>query len=140
MTILTADRLAALIVRGQAAAVESMTATCIIRRTDETAPAVRDPQTGQFEKPTTTIYEGVCELKYNSSTTREVDPQSQALTEQEPLLKLPLATSAGIRVDDFGEIVTSRFNPGQIGVKFRVAGEHDENHVTARRLPVEITN
>jgi hypothetical protein len=140
MTILTASRRAALIPRGQEAALASMTATCIIRRTDEAAPAVRNPVTGQFEKPAATIYAGVCELKFPSATTREADPQSQALTEQEPLLKLPLATSSNVLVDDIGEILTSRFNPGQVGVRFRIAGEHDPNHATARRLPVEITN
>ena len=112
-----------------------MTSTCVIRRV---SGQVLSEVTGEYTPTTTTVYDGPCELRFDSSVLSPVDGQSQLLVQQQPLVKLPVEGSAGVTVDDVGELTGHPLDPGMVGLVFRVAGLHSKSRATARRLPVEV--
>lgn len=112
-----------------------MSTTVIIRRE---GPSVRDPETGTMVPSWTTVYEGPARVRFTNADPHEVDQAGQRVAQQTPVVALPIATSAGVRLDDVGEILANPDDPGVVGVMFRVAGEHAQTHSTSRRLPVEV--
>lgn len=113
-----------------------MVSKCVITRTSD--PTFNE-STGEYTPTVTTVYSGKCEFRFNSTAFREVDGQSQLLTEQQPMLKLPVEGSAGVRVDDEGVLTEHPMDTGKAGMTFRIAGEHSKTFATSRRLPVEVT-
>lgn len=114
---------------------ELMHSTCRITRNSGTT---FNETTGEYQPAVTTVYEGKCDFRFDSSTFRMLDAQSQILTEQRPILKLPVTTSAAVRVGDVGELITHRHDTGLVGMRFRIASVHTKTHASARRLTVEV--
>ena len=94
--------------------------------------------TGEYTDTTTVVYSGPCEFRFDSEALNAVDGQGQILSEQRPLVKLPVEGSAGIQVDDVGTLTAHPLDAGMVGLKFRVAGLHSKTRATSRRLPVEV--
>lgn len=109
----------------------------------------RNPSTGRIEDAWTVVYEGPGRIRQSNGQPRDLDVAGQRLAEQTPAVSLPVddedprvvsGSSAAVTVDDVGEVLTSPYDPGRVGQKFRVAGTHDQTHSSARRLPVEVFN
>lgn len=126
-----------ILARGRRLAAELMPAECVIRRT--TGETVLNEVTLETEPVSTVIYEGPCDPEFDSSVLREVEAVGRALTEQQPILKLPVVGSEDVRVNDVAEITAHRHDARMVGLKARIAGAHGGS-VTARRLPVEVTS
>jgi hypothetical protein len=114
-----------------------MVSECVVTRV--TGKAFND-ETGLYEPTVETVYSGKCDFRFTGTAFREVDGQSQLLTEQHPVLKLPVDGSAGVRVDDEGVLTAHPLDAGLVGMKFRIAGENTRTYATARRLPVEVVS
>lgn len=114
-----------------------MTSACIISRAGD---KVFNEETGEYETPYTTIYEGKCRYKFGGTQASLVDAQSQKLVEQAITLSLPVsaAGSSDVRPDDVSELTANPFDPAMIGMKARIAGIHFQSHATARRFPVQV--
>lgn len=130
------------ILQGRAFQEAQFISRCVIRRQ---AGETFNETTGEYEPTWTTVYpesgdDGPCLLKFDSSSMREVDAQSQQLVRQRPILKLPVATSAGVRIDDVAEITENPLDPARVGLKVRISGDHVGTLTTARRFPVEVTS
>jgi Family of unknown function (DUF6093) len=112
-------------------------AECVITRSGE---AVLNEVTAEYETPDgAVVYSGPCDLRFSSAVIREVDAVARPGVEQEPVLRLPVAGSEGVRVNDVAEITAHSLDAGMVGVRVRIAGVHG-GAVTARRLPVEVTS
>lgn len=122
--------------RGRHFAESLMSTWLIIRR--KTGDPYRDQTTGKMVTPMTTIYEGPARVRFTNADPHESDQSGQRVAQQSPTVWLPIATSAGVRLDDVGEILANPDDLGIVGVTFRVAGEHAQTHSTSRRLPVEV--
>lgn len=128
---------------GRAVAQSLMDSTVLIRR--QTAQ-VKNPSTGRLEPLWVEIYEGPARLRAVDARPRSVDSAGRVLAEQEPTVGLPVdaddrivtGTSADVRVDDVGTVLTNPAAPGAVGTRFRVSGQHEQTHSTSRRLPVEV--
>lgn len=112
-----------------------MTSACTITRV---TGRVLSESTGEYVDTLTTIYDGPCEFRFDSEVVSPVDAQSQLLTEQHPMVKLPVGTSAGVKVDDQGTLTVHPLDAGVVGLRFRIAGLHSKTRATSRRLPVEV--
>lgn len=120
---------------GRTIAEAKMGSVCVIRRAAGSTP---DPVTG-VEVPTfTVVYSGPCSFKYSATLPNDLVVTGEQLVSQRPTLSLPVATSAGVRVDDVATITENALDAGLVGVVARVAGVHAITHGTARRLPVEV--
>lgn len=99
---------------------------------------VWDENTGDYTATETVVYEGVGRVRFPGIGGRRVDEQGDAVTVQEAVLSLPVDESVGVRVDDVAVCVSSRNDPGLVGVRFRVDEMHWQTHGTARRFGVEV--
>lgn len=116
-----------------------MTSRCIIRRA--TGEDVRNPETGQLEPATVTVYNGPCEFKFPTAgamSSKTANAQGQGVTTQLPTLKLPIATSGDIRAGDVAELIENPFDESLIGMRASVTGRHGATYAAARRLVVEV--
>lgn len=125
------------IVAGRRFQESQFVSACVIRRA---SGQTFNEATGQYVPIYATVYEGACLLKFASGSVREVDAQSQQLVRQSPVLKLPVAGSEGVRVDDVAEITANPLDAGRVGLKVRIAGDHVGTLTTARRFPVEVVS
>lgn len=121
--------------RGRALAESLMQATCRISR--PVGEATRNPDTGKLETAFVTVYEGACRVRFMSADPHSVDQAGQRFAVQSPTVWVPTFAS-GVRVDDVGVLLESPHEPGDVGLRFRVAGVHAQTHSTACRLPVEV--
>ena len=112
-----------------------MTSTCEIRRV---TGRTLNESTGQYTDTRTVVYSGPCEFRFDSEALNAVDGQGQILSEQRPLVKLPVVGSAAVRVDDVGTLTGHPLDSGMVGLTFRIAGVHTKTRATSRRLPVEV--
>ena len=85
--------------------------------------------------PRVTAYEGKCQVQErdtqeNATIAGEADLDTQRYT-----VKLPVATSTGVRKDDEVEITFAALDPDLLGRKFTVGALHHKTYATARRLP-----
>lgn len=116
----------------------------IRRKTGES----KNPATGRIEPVWTDIYEGPGRVRQSNAQPRNVDAAGQRLAEQSPTVGLPIGddprivtgSSADVRVDDVGTVLTNPEDPERVGQQFRIAGTHDQTHSSSRRLPVEVFN
>ena len=133
------------IVTGRRFQESQFVSSCIIRRQ---VGEVFNETIGEYEPVWDVVYSdadsddvgGPCLLKFGSPSVREVDAQSQQLVRQQPVLKLPVDTSAGVRVDDVAELTSNPLDPQRVGLKVRVSGDHVGTLTTARRFPVEVVS
>ncbi|WP_345750108.1 DUF6093 family protein [Microbacterium rhizophilus] len=131
-----------IVLRGRELALTRMRATVRVSRAG--AP-VRDPATGTVTPALTLVYEGPAELQISDTDPTGNDVAGQRIAEQGPLVKLPMigehaAAAAAVQFDDVGQVMTDPDNPGNVGIRFKVAGRHLKSHATARRLPVEVVS
>lgn len=130
-----------ILVRGRELAVGKMRATVVIRREGE---KVRNPETGQLEPSLTVIYpEGIAEVRISDLSPNGGDASGQRFAEQRPHLALPMVgefadAAAAVEFEDVGEVIADPDNPGNVGVRFRIAGVHVKSLNTARRLPIAV--
>lgn len=121
----------------RAAAESRMTDKCQI--TTAASSPVLNVETGEYETaPGTVVYVGPCELKMGGTAPRPVDAAGQALIEQHDILKLPMAKSTAVKVDQVAEILSSETDPMLVGLKVRILGPFAQTYATARRFPVEL--
>lgn len=128
------DRMLARARRLQAALMHSQ---CVISRQTGT---VFDENTGDYVPATQTVYDGICDFRIDTSMYRNLDAQSQILTEQRPMLKIPVVGSGDVQVGDEGELMVHPHDPELVGLRFRVASVHTKTHASARRVTVEVRN
>lgn len=129
--------------RGRAQA--RMTSTVRIRRATGKS---KNPATGRIEPVWAVIYEGPGRVRQSNAQPRNIDAAGQRLAEQSPTVGLPIGddprivsgSSAAVRVDDVGTVLTNPEDPDRVGQQFRIAGTHDQTHSSSRRLPVEVFN
>lgn len=112
-----------------------MQSTVQIRRKTGTT---RDEDTGQLVPTWVVVYEGPGRVRFGNSQPRDLDASGQRVVEQSPVVSLPISTSAGVHVDDEGEVLSNPADPGIVGLRFRIAGLHAQTHASARRFPVEV--
>lgn len=98
----------------------------------------RNQETGQLETTWTTVYEGPGRVRFTRAEPRDIDASGQRFAEQSPTVSLPIATSVAVDIDDEGEILANDLDPAVVGLRFRIAGIHEQTHSTARRFPVEV--
>lgn len=117
---------------GRKQAEASMESTCVITR----ATAPTENSDGVLTPGTpTSIYSGVCRLRFTDARSNEVAAAGQAISKQDPSLSIPVAGTgaANVRPDDIATITVDTET-----VVARIAGMHTQTHATARRFPVEI--
>lgn len=115
-------------------------------RIERESGSTRNTTTGKVEKTWTTVYEGPGRLRATDTQPRDVDAAGQRLVEQTPTVSLPIGedlrivtgSSGAVRPDDVGEVIANPDDVSAVGLRFRIAGEHDQTHSTSRRLPVEV--
>lgn len=119
---------------GRVQAEALMESTCVIARN---GVVTTDPATGVDSPATSTIYTGVCRLRFPDARANDVAAADQALGVQVPILSIPVeATGSGlVRVDDVATVSIDG-----VTVVARIAGIHTQTHQTARRFPVEVTS
>lgn len=128
---------------GRALAQALMDSTVRITRVTSKTP---NRLTGKIDVTRAVIYDGPARVRAPGSEPRDVDAAGQRFAEQTPTVSLPIAadsrvtegSSAAVRVDDEGEITANDAAPGAVGTRFRIAGQHEQTHSTARRMPVEV--
>lgn len=116
-----------------------MTDVCVIERDNPDAEPVRDPATGEWATPKTSVYTGKCEWVSPATSARAIDAQAQELVELRPIVKVPIAGSEGVRVGDIVRITAAAHDSALVGITARVAAPFLDTFATARRLPVEVT-
>jgi hypothetical protein len=113
-----------------------MVSSCVISRMSGRS---LNEQTGEYSDTFTVVYDGRCEFKYSQASFEDVDAASQQLTQQRPVLKVPVEGTAGVMVGDVVELTGHPLDTGMVGLQFRIAGLHSRTYATARRFPVEVT-
>lgn len=124
--------------RGRRMAEELMTDTCQIGT--EKLGTDLDPETNERVVEFTSIYDGPCELKAAANDVREIDAAGQDLAEQGTVLKLPIATSAGVKRNMIVKITGSATDPGLVGVRARIQAPSSGSRTVSRRFKVEVTS
>jgi len=124
--------------RGRRMAEELMTDTCQIGT--EKLGTDLDPETNERVVTFTAIYDGPCELKAAANDVREIDAAGQDLAEQGTVLKLPIATSAGVKRNMIVKITGSATDPGLVGVRARIQAPSSGSRTVSRRFKVEVTS
>jgi len=102
---------------------------------------VFDDTTGEWTTvPPEVVYDGPGRLRDRSTIGSREDVQGVTTVSSQLILSLPVATSAGIKVDDHLECTAARSDPALVGVQVRVTDLHLQTHSTARRFTVEVTS
>jgi len=134
--VILADDVAAALPEMRAQAEALMFDACKIGT--ETMTGARDETTGKRVTQFDVVYEGRCRIKAGTTGATEVAAAGQELTEQASLLKLPVATSGGVRTDMVVIITACPTDPALVGTRARIKGEHLAAGATSRRLPIEV--
>jgi len=121
----------------RAAAESMMHSTVIIRRP---SGSTWNEETGTSVPAWVDVYEGPARIRFKDTQPRVADAAGEQVVDQAPVLSLPIATSADVRVDDIATVTANPTDPGLIGLQFRIAGVHAQTHATARRFPVEVVS
>lgn len=123
--------------RGQRLIESLMTDTWVGTR-GATAGEFND-ETGEWSTSSVEVYRGPGRLRAANVQGQRVDEQGVTVTLSDARLSLPVATSAGVRVDDVFVCVASE-EPTMVGARVRVTDIHWQTHSTARRLQVEVAS
>lgn len=121
------------ITAGRRFAESRMLSTCAITRV---TGKVLDETTGVYTPTVEPVYTGKCHLQLATPRVFARASQDQLLTEQQPILKLPVDGTGGITVGDVATITNSPLDESQVGLTLKIAGVHSATYATARRLPV----
>ena len=97
-----------------------------------------DDETGLNEETTTTVYTGVCRVRWPRANANEVDGAGQIVAVQSPEVSLPVEGSGSVRPDMLLTVTANPLDTSLVGVAFRVKGIQFQTHSTARRLQVEV--
>lgn len=124
---------ARMLARGRERAVERMDSVCVITR-----PGAKtwDEETGAYEHPTVTVYEGVCRLVSGSASGRKVTAGGQLLVVTSPEVHLP-ADTVGVEVSDTVLVTACVSRPSAVGEVFTIREPVEGTQVTALRFRVE---
>jgi len=112
-----------------------MESTCTVTKV---ATGAIDPLTGLETETTTTVYSGVCRVRWQTALANEVDGAGQILAVQNPEVSLPVEGSGGVRPDMLLTVTANPLDTSLVGTVFRVKGIQFQTHSTARRLQVEV--
>lgn len=121
---------------GRVQAEALMESTCVIIRN---GAVTTNASTGVDTPATTSIYSGVCRLRFPDARASEVAAAGQPLVVQAPILSLPVTATGSSSVLP-GDIATVTTPPDSSTIVVRIAGVHVQTHQTARRFPVEVTS
>lgn len=132
-----------LLAAGRETAQALMETTVLIRRKTGTT---RNPENGELVPTWNEIYKGPARVRLTAGDARDVDAFGQRFAVQDPIVSLPIGedpridvgSSAAVRKDDVGEVLTNPPDPGEVGTEFRVDGRLGQTHSTARRLRAEV--
>lgn len=125
--------IASVLARGRAAAEARMVDACLIRAItgESTGP-------GGVVTPTfATVYSGRCEVQQPDAQARQEEAGEAYLLMSRRQLKLPVATSTGVRADQLVTITACIHDPDLVGKVFVVRDEFAKSHATSRRVGVE---
>lgn len=106
---------------------------CVITRKTGT---VFNETTGLNVPTVVPVWAGPCDLQLPTPRVFARASQDQLLTEQQPILKVPVEGTADVTVGDDVVITASPTDPASVGLQLKVAGVHPATYSTARRLPV----
>lgn len=102
---------------------------------------VFDDDTGTWTSPAAdVVYDGPGRLRDVDSDSPRDESQGETTVYSRLRLWLPVATSAGIKVDDIFECTAAAEDPALLGMRVRVVDPHFQTHSTARRLSVEVAS
>lgn len=132
-----------LLAAGRATAQSLMDTTVRISRKTGQVP---NQQTGKLEATWTEVYKGPARVRLTGSDPRDVDAAGQRFAIQDPTVSLPVGddprievgSSADVRVDDEGVVLSNEHDSGEVGTTFRIDGRVGQTHSTARRLRAEV--
>lgn len=122
---------------GRRMAEARMTDTVSGSYTDRAGEPTWDPATKTETYPSRAIYDGPGRIRFGNGQADDRDDQGQTVTVQAAILSLPIATSASIPIGTEFEITASQHDPGIVGRRCRVVGDHTQTAATARRLQVD---
>jgi hypothetical protein len=121
---------------GRRFAESRMTSACTITRV---TGRTLNESTGEYAETVATVYTGACKVVLDSPRVFNRDVESQLLSEQLPILLLPIgAGSDAVTVNDVATITGSPMDPGLVGARIRVAGKPVRSYATARRFAGEV--
>lgn len=100
---------------------------------------VFDDVTGQWtDGAPEVVYDGPGRLRDMDGYGRRDERQGETTVVGALRLSLPVATSAGVRIDDVLTCTASANDPSLVGVKVRVSDLHVQTFASARRFSVEV--
>lgn len=115
---------------------EDMSSTCLITRAGTGASSI-DPSTLAYVDPArVTVYEGKCKILDAGQFANAGEDIAAAAVwaTQGRVVKLPVATSTGIRQNDVVKILTNPADLELVDREFTVKGLHHKTQATSRRL------
>lgn len=119
---------------GRAAAERNMLDACTITRvTGQTT----NLQNGQVTDTVETIYSGKCSIQQNGRLSRPTTVAGAYVFQTAYELKLPIATSAGVDINDVVNVTAAVLDPDLAGRTYWVRELAAKSFATARRLGVE---
>lgn len=122
---------------GQSIALGLMESSCVITRT---VPGTVNHSTGIATDTPTTIYTGVCRLRFPTVRPEQSLTEGQQIVRDRGILSLPITGTAGVRAGDSAVVTLNPvLDPGTT-VTVQVAAPFTQTHSTARRFPVEVSN
>lgn len=98
---------------------------------------VTDPITFVVSTVPTTIYAGICRLRFGGTQPGTADIPGAVVTDQSAILSFPIDGSSGISVDDVWTCTANPLDVSLVGQRLRITGTHAQTHATARRFAVE---
>lgn len=125
-----------IIANGRAFAEQGMTDTLLITREAESAEL--NPETGQYEPTTTTIYDGPGLIKATEGAGSRVDEAGRDVVLSDYEVRLPVLGTGGITKDDIVTVMASQMDPEMVGTEFRIAGPYWRTFSTQRRFRAEV--
>lgn len=111
-----------------------LTDTCKITRKGE---RVFNPQTGRYDIPTVTVWEGRCAIRSRTHDVREALAAGLDVDESTLILKLPVRGTEGVQSNDTVTVTASAHDAALVGGVFRVKAQRRLSHATLRRIPIE---
>lgn len=123
--------------RGRRAAEARMTDTVHGTLSERSGTPTWDPVTKTETYSSRDVYTGPGRIRFGNAQAVDRDDQGQMVTVQSAILSLPIATSSTVPIGTVFEITASQHDPGIVGRRCRVVGDHTQTDATARRLRVD---
>lgn len=118
----------------RAAAESLMVDACVIER--ETAEHGEwNEDSGDYDPaPTQAVYAGPCQVQAPDYAVQDAAAGERIVALQQITVKLPVASSAGVRIDDLVRVTRATYDPDLEGRTFTVLGLHHKTYASSRRL------